>query len=38
MILCFGMSWPAAIYKARKSRTAKDKRFCSILIFYKIPL
>ena len=25
MVICFGLSWPASVYKSYKSRTAKGK-------------
>jgi len=37
MLICFGASWPASIYKSWTSRTAKGKSFlfiCMLLIGY----
>lgn len=32
MVICFGISWPASIYKSYKSRTAKGKSLLFLIL------
>ena len=32
MLICFGAAWPLAIYKSWKTRTAKGKSICFLVV------